>query len=75
MFCFSVGVKNSPNFKISISSWVSGTFDIVAIIVFFLVQHILTSYQFHFNPVLPNAFLLIYRNVYSSYLHFLFRLL
>ena len=27
MFCFGVGVRGSPNFKISISSWVSGTFD------------------------------------------------
>ena len=27
MFCFGVGVKDSPSFKISISSWVSGTFD------------------------------------------------
>ena len=27
MFCFGVGVKDSPNFKISVSSWVSGTFD------------------------------------------------
>ena len=27
MFCFDVGVKDSPSFKISISSWVSGTFD------------------------------------------------
>ena len=27
MFCFGIGVKGSPNFKISISSWVSCTFD------------------------------------------------
>ena len=38
-------------------------------------QDILTSYQFHLSLVVLNAFLLIYRNVYSSYLHFLFRLL
>ena len=27
MLCFGVGVKDSPSFKISVSSWVSGTFD------------------------------------------------
>ena len=27
LFCFGVGVKDSPNFKISISSWASGTID------------------------------------------------
>ena len=27
MFCFGIGVKDSPSFKISISSWVSGTFN------------------------------------------------
>ena len=27
-FFFGVGVKDSPSFKISISSWVSGTFEI-----------------------------------------------
>ena len=27
MFCFGVGVKDSPDFKISVSSWVSSTFD------------------------------------------------
>ena len=91
MFCFGAGVKDSPSFKISISSWVSGTFDKFNIFVdcgcviggscdsrSFLVitvnltvfiswgvfQHILTSYQFYLNPVLRNAFLLIYRNVY-----------
>ena len=26
MFCLGVGVKDSPSFKISISSWLSGTF-------------------------------------------------
>ena len=26
-FFFGVGVKDSPSFKISISSWVNGTFD------------------------------------------------
>ena len=27
MFCFGVGVKDSPNSKISFSSWMSGTLD------------------------------------------------
>ena len=27
MFCFGVVVKESPNFKISFSSWMSGTLD------------------------------------------------
>ena len=27
MFCFGVGVKDTVSFKISVSSWVSGTFD------------------------------------------------
>ena len=27
MFCFGVRVNDSPSFKISISSWVSGIFD------------------------------------------------
>ena len=27
MFCFGVGVKDSPSFKIPFSSWVNGTFD------------------------------------------------
>ena len=27
MFCLGVWVKDSPSFKISLSSWVSGTFD------------------------------------------------
>ena len=27
MLCFGVGVKDSPSFKISISSWVTDTFD------------------------------------------------
>ena len=34
MFCLGVGVKDSPNFKISISSWVSGTFDKFKIFVY-----------------------------------------
>ena len=33
MFRFGVGVKDSPNFKISISSWVSCTFDTFKILV------------------------------------------
>ena len=33
MFCFGVGVRDSPIFKISISSWVSGTFDKFKILV------------------------------------------
>ena len=33
MFCFGVGVKDSPNLKISISSSVSGRFDIFKIFV------------------------------------------
>ena len=35
MFRFGVGVKDSPNFKISISSWVSCTFDTFKILVDF----------------------------------------